>query len=213
MSRPVPGSPQVTILLEQLLPGGAEDPHGDGSLGATCGPSGLLPRRTLQAALRVKRFYREHAQLFRWICIGLLCTGELGPTHSSHLHPSHPCLRAGSFTYPVSQQSFVEQQLKAEHARSRASRIKADQMLFPRPDVDQLGRGQQLCPHSAACHLGAPRKDGVIREDFQEEVAFESHRLSRSWLGGGEGQQGVRGTPCRGTPGAKVKRDRMRTGS
>lgn len=117
-------------------------------------------RRTLQAALRVKRFYREHAQLFRWICIGLLCTGEPGPTHSSHLHPSHPCLRAGSFTYPVSQQSFVEQQLRAEHARSRASRIKADQMLFPRPDVDQLGRGQQLCPHSAACHLGAPRKDG-----------------------------------------------------
>lgn len=50
---------------------------------------------------------------------------------------------------------------------------------------------------------------GVIREDFQEEVASESHRLSRSWPGGGEGQQGMRGTPCRGTPGAKVKRDRM----
>ncbi|ELK31596.1 Sodium/nucleoside cotransporter 1 [Myotis davidii] len=34
----------------------------------------LSGRRTLQAALRVRHFYREHAQLFRWICIGLLCT-------------------------------------------------------------------------------------------------------------------------------------------
>lgn len=33
---------------------------------------------------------------------------------------------------------------------------------------------------------------GVIREDFQEEVASESHRLSRSWPGGGEGQYGMR---------------------
>lgn len=30
--------------------------------------------RTLQPALRVRRFCREHAQLFRWICTGLLCT-------------------------------------------------------------------------------------------------------------------------------------------
>ncbi|EPQ15295.1 Sodium/nucleoside cotransporter 1 [Myotis brandtii] len=34
----------------------------------------LSGRRTQQAALRVRRFHREHAQLFRWICIGLLCT-------------------------------------------------------------------------------------------------------------------------------------------
>ncbi|XP_059533997.1 sodium/nucleoside cotransporter 1 isoform X1 [Myotis daubentonii] len=34
----------------------------------------LSGRRPLQAAQRVRRFYREHAQLFRWICIGLLCT-------------------------------------------------------------------------------------------------------------------------------------------
>ncbi|XP_014405101.1 PREDICTED: sodium/nucleoside cotransporter 1 isoform X2 [Myotis brandtii] len=33
-----------------------------------------LSGRTQQAALRVRRFHREHAQLFRWICIGLLCT-------------------------------------------------------------------------------------------------------------------------------------------
>ncbi|XP_070256487.1 sodium/nucleoside cotransporter 1 isoform X2 [Myotis yumanensis] len=33
-----------------------------------------LSGRTRQAALRVRWFRREHAQLFRWICIGLLCT-------------------------------------------------------------------------------------------------------------------------------------------
>ncbi|XP_006104787.1 sodium/nucleoside cotransporter 1 isoform X1 [Myotis lucifugus] len=34
----------------------------------------LSGSRTRQAALRVRRFRREHAQLLRWICIGLLCT-------------------------------------------------------------------------------------------------------------------------------------------
>lgn len=76
MSRPVPGSPHVALLLGWLPPGGGEDPHRDRSLKATRGPSGLLPRRRLQPALRVRGFCREHAQLFRWIYTGLLCTGE-----------------------------------------------------------------------------------------------------------------------------------------
>ncbi|KAB0400926.1 hypothetical protein E2I00_004665, partial [Balaenoptera physalus] len=52
-----------------------ENPHRGGSLGAPLiDPAGLLPRRSLQPALRVRRFCRGHAQLFRWICTGLLCT-------------------------------------------------------------------------------------------------------------------------------------------
>ncbi|XP_073917690.1 sodium/nucleoside cotransporter 1 isoform X4 [Castor canadensis] len=56
------------------LPGGIEDSQQGGSQGATCEPFGPLPLRSLQPALRARSFCKDHAQLFRWICIGLLCT-------------------------------------------------------------------------------------------------------------------------------------------
>lgn len=76
MSKPGPRLPHVAMAW--LPPGGVQDPRGGGSLGATHGPFGPLSRRTLQPALRVRHFCGEHTQLFRWICIGLLCTGEPG---------------------------------------------------------------------------------------------------------------------------------------
>uniref|UniRef100_A0A4W2C8H7 Solute carrier family 28 member 1 n=1 Tax=Bos indicus x Bos taurus TaxID=30522 RepID=A0A4W2C8H7_BOBOX len=66
-------------LLESLEEG--RDPAGNSSpseVGDSWSKAGPEPfsgwRRRLQPALRVRHFCREHAQLFRWICIGLLCT-------------------------------------------------------------------------------------------------------------------------------------------
>lgn len=35
--------------------------------------------RSLQLTVQARSFFREHRQLFGWICIGLLCTGKQDP--------------------------------------------------------------------------------------------------------------------------------------
>ncbi|XP_045142233.1 sodium/nucleoside cotransporter 1 [Echinops telfairi] len=47
------------------------------------GPKPFSRWRSLQPATRAGRLYREHAQLFRWLLTGLLCTGER--MHAKHL--------------------------------------------------------------------------------------------------------------------------------
>ncbi|KAB1257383.1 Sodium/nucleoside cotransporter 1 [Camelus dromedarius] len=61
-------------LEEDQAPGSDPNPT---EVGDSWSKTGLEPSsgwRSLQPALKVRRFYREHTQLFRWICKGLLCT-------------------------------------------------------------------------------------------------------------------------------------------
>ncbi|KAM9711208.1 sodium/nucleoside cotransporter 1 isoform 3-T3 [Dama dama] len=69
------GAELLESLEEGRDPGSNASPSEVGDSWSKAGPepsSGW--RRRLQPALRVRHFCREHAQLFRWICIGLLCT-------------------------------------------------------------------------------------------------------------------------------------------
>lgn len=103
MSRPVPGLPSFTIVLGTYLSGFylkvLRTPTGMGVKGPLMNTVGPLPRRSLRPALRARSFYREHAQLFRWIYIGLFCTGELGTKPYPEITASSAsCLWTGSFT-------------------------------------------------------------------------------------------------------------------
>lgn len=79
------------------------------------------------------------------------------------------------------QQSFVEHQFRASsHAGSWVIRIKPDQILFLRHSLIRRGEGNNyfhIAQQALWEHQGGV---GVRREDFQEEVTFEPHRLSRS---------------------------------
>ncbi|CAI9157690.1 unnamed protein product [Rangifer tarandus platyrhynchus] len=69
------GAELLESLEEGQGPGSNASPSEAGDSWSKAGPepsSGW--RRRLQPALRVRHFCREHAHLFRWICIGLLCT-------------------------------------------------------------------------------------------------------------------------------------------
>jgi hypothetical protein len=131
------------------LPGGIEDSQQGGSQGATCEPFGPLPLRSLQPALRARSFCKDHAQLFRWICIGLLCTGEPG-------------------TYST------QDSLPSPHFRTEPSLTQAQGQLQARNKPDQLPPQQQggpLITHTMQQARGAPRGwGGGIREDFQGKV-------------------------------------------
>uniref|UniRef100_A0A8C2SJK5 Sodium/nucleoside cotransporter n=1 Tax=Capra hircus TaxID=9925 RepID=A0A8C2SJK5_CAPHI len=69
------GAELLESLEEGRDPGSNSSPSEVGNSWSKAGPepsSGW--RRRLQPAPRVRHFCREHAQLFQWICIGLLCT-------------------------------------------------------------------------------------------------------------------------------------------
>ncbi|XP_069416489.1 sodium/nucleoside cotransporter 1 isoform X4 [Ovis canadensis] len=69
------GAELLESLEEGRDPGSNSSPSEVGNSWSKAGPepsSGW--RRRLQPAPRVRHFCREHAQMFRWICIGLLCT-------------------------------------------------------------------------------------------------------------------------------------------
>uniref|UniRef100_A0A8D1VJB0 Sodium/nucleoside cotransporter n=2 Tax=Sus scrofa TaxID=9823 RepID=A0A8D1VJB0_PIG len=67
------GAELLESLEEGRTPGSDSSPAEVGGSWSKAGPE-HLGRRSLQPALRVRRFCREHTQLFRWICTGLLCT-------------------------------------------------------------------------------------------------------------------------------------------
>lgn len=149
-------------IAEWLPPGGVEDPHGGGSLGwPLMDPAGRLPRRILQPALGVRRFCREHVRLWRWICIGLLCTGEPGAQPSlgdRHSHPSpqppapttqvaatspQPLTRGESFTDPFIQQRFAEHRLRASSCARRSWGIRIEPDQIPRHSLIRNGEGNK----------------------------------------------------------------------
>ncbi|XP_062946712.1 sodium/nucleoside cotransporter 1 isoform X1 [Cynocephalus volans] len=59
---------------EGQLPGSEWSPAEGGRSWREVVPKPFFGRRSLQPVLRARSFCREHTQLFRWICIGLLCT-------------------------------------------------------------------------------------------------------------------------------------------
>ncbi|XP_074210141.1 sodium/nucleoside cotransporter 1 isoform X4 [Camelus bactrianus] len=61
-------------LEEDQAPGSDPNPTEVGDSGSKTGLEPSSGWRSLQPALKVRCFYREHTQLFRWICKGLLCT-------------------------------------------------------------------------------------------------------------------------------------------
>ncbi|KAF6079445.1 solute carrier family 28 member 1 [Phyllostomus discolor] len=61
-------------LEEGRTPGSDSSPVVRRNSGSTAGRKPPSRWRMLQPVLRARDFYREHAQLFRWIGIGLLCT-------------------------------------------------------------------------------------------------------------------------------------------
>uniref|UniRef100_A0A8C3WU99 Sodium/nucleoside cotransporter n=1 Tax=Catagonus wagneri TaxID=51154 RepID=A0A8C3WU99_9CETA len=67
------GAELLESLEEGRIPGSDSSPAEVGGTKSKAGPepSGW---RSLQPAPRVRRFCREHTQLFRWLCTGLLCT-------------------------------------------------------------------------------------------------------------------------------------------
>uniref|UniRef100_A0A8D2B2K8 Solute carrier family 28 member 1 n=1 Tax=Sciurus vulgaris TaxID=55149 RepID=A0A8D2B2K8_SCIVU len=68
------GAEFLESLEEGRLPGSDSGPmEHEGSWNKT-GSKSFSRWRSLQPALRARSFYREHAQLFRWIYTGLFCT-------------------------------------------------------------------------------------------------------------------------------------------
>ncbi|XP_046508217.1 sodium/nucleoside cotransporter 1 isoform X2 [Equus quagga] len=66
------GAEFLENLEEGRTPGSDWSPAVDGR--SEAGPEPSAGWRILQPALGVRRFCREHVRLWRWICIGLLCT-------------------------------------------------------------------------------------------------------------------------------------------
>uniref|UniRef100_A0A9L0TI43 Solute carrier family 28 member 1 n=1 Tax=Equus caballus TaxID=9796 RepID=A0A9L0TI43_HORSE len=66
------GAEFLENLEEGWTPGSDWSPAVDGR--SEAGPEPSAGWRILQPALGVRRFCREHVRLWRWICIGLLCT-------------------------------------------------------------------------------------------------------------------------------------------
>ncbi|XP_075860830.1 sodium/nucleoside cotransporter 1 isoform X1 [Microcebus murinus] len=69
------GAVTVESLEDGRLPDKDSSPTEAGDRGSEVGPEPLSTWRILRPAQRVRRFCREHKQLIRRICIGLLCTG------------------------------------------------------------------------------------------------------------------------------------------
>ena len=184
---------------EWLLPGSDEDPHRCGSLVGEplLDPAGLLPRRRrLQPALRVRHFCREHAQLFRWICIGLLCTGELWaqplPGRQSLL-PS-PLPPPPRFQPPPTQ--LTMSQGGVIHLPNNSTRVLSTDSgpaLVPEAGIYELGQTRSYSQGNSLISKGEGniyfhiihRPSGSTREGswgwlgvFQEEVTFWSLRVN-----------------------------------
>ncbi|XP_057578256.1 sodium/nucleoside cotransporter 1 [Hippopotamus amphibius kiboko] len=68
------GAELLESLEEGRHPGSDSSPREVGDSWSRPGPEPSSGWRSLQPVLRVSRFCREHTQLFRWICVGLLCT-------------------------------------------------------------------------------------------------------------------------------------------
>ncbi|XP_046942755.1 sodium/nucleoside cotransporter 1 isoform X2 [Lynx rufus] len=68
------GAELLESLEEGRTPGDDSSRAEGGDIWTEANPEPLSGRRSLQPALRARRFCREHTQLFRWICTGLLCT-------------------------------------------------------------------------------------------------------------------------------------------
>ncbi|XP_045417582.1 sodium/nucleoside cotransporter 1-like isoform X2 [Lemur catta] len=69
------GADTLESLEEGRLPGSDWSPTEAGHSRSEAGPEPSSSWWILQPFQRVRRFYREHKQLIRRICIGLLCTG------------------------------------------------------------------------------------------------------------------------------------------
>nr|XP_020144711.1 sodium/nucleoside cotransporter 1-like isoform X2 [Microcebus murinus] len=69
------GSDTLESMEEGRLPDKDSSPTEAGDSRSEAGPEPLSTWRILRPAQRARRFCREHKQLIRWICIGLLCTG------------------------------------------------------------------------------------------------------------------------------------------
>ncbi|XP_075860838.1 sodium/nucleoside cotransporter 1-like isoform X4 [Microcebus murinus] len=69
------GSDTLESMEEGRLPDNDSSPTEAGDSRSEAGPEPLSTWRILRPAQRARRFCREHKQLIRWICIGLLCTG------------------------------------------------------------------------------------------------------------------------------------------
>lgn len=99
-------------------------------------PSSLpTPRKSLQRpALRATHFCRQHAQVFRWILVGLLCTGECGPAPLGHHHLARPAApQAGSFPHLRAQHRSAGLHLRAScQAMWCWASMSPDCILFPK---------------------------------------------------------------------------------
>nr|XP_021536130.1 sodium/nucleoside cotransporter 1-like [Neomonachus schauinslandi] len=68
------GAELLESLEEGRTPGNVSSPAEGGDSWTEASPEPFSGRRSPRPALRARRSCREHAQLFRWICSGLLCT-------------------------------------------------------------------------------------------------------------------------------------------
>ncbi|XP_047717575.1 sodium/nucleoside cotransporter 1, partial [Prionailurus viverrinus] len=68
------GAELLESLEEGRTPGNDSSRAEGGDIWTEASPEPLSGQKSLQPALRARRFCREHTQLFRWICTGLLCT-------------------------------------------------------------------------------------------------------------------------------------------
>ncbi|XP_004398323.1 PREDICTED: sodium/nucleoside cotransporter 1 [Odobenus rosmarus divergens] len=68
------GAESLESLEEGRTPGNVSSPAEGGDSWTEASPEPFSGWRSPRLALRARRFCREHTQLFRWICTGLLCT-------------------------------------------------------------------------------------------------------------------------------------------